>query len=92
MREASGEYVRYLEEKGLLVEEEVLIVGCGSLKMKGIPWKGSYIDGRRWWVMEEELWTSIVHRLWIQTGGSSIMVGSSEVNCLGIENTLNPEL
>ena len=34
MREASGEYVRYLEEKGLLVEEEVLIVGCGSLKMK----------------------------------------------------------
>ena len=55
MREASGEYVRYLEEKGLLVEEEVLIVGCGSLKMKGIPWKGSYIDGRRWWVMEKEL-------------------------------------
>ena len=45
MREASGEYVRYLEEKGLLVEEEVLIVDCGSLKMKGIPWKGSYIDG-----------------------------------------------
>ena len=49
MREASGEYVRYLEEKGLVVDEEVLIVGCGSLKMKGIPWKGSYIDGRRWW-------------------------------------------
>ena len=43
MREASGEYVRYLEEKGLLVEEEVLIVGCGSLKMKGIPWKGAIL-------------------------------------------------
>ena len=54
--------------------------------------EGGYIDGRRWWVMEEELWTSIVHRLWIQTGGSCSMVGSSEVNCLWIENTLNPEL
>ena len=54
--------------------------------------EGGYIDGRRWWVMEEELFTSIVHRLMIQTGGSSIMVSSSEVNCLGIENTLNPEL
>ena len=42
--------------------------------------------------MEEELWTTIVHRLWIQTGGSCSMVGSSEVNCLWIENTLNPEL
>ena len=82
MREASGEYVRCLEEKGLLVEEEVLIVGCGSLQMKGIPWKGSYIDGKRWWVMEEEFLTTIVHRLWIQTGGSCILVGSSEVNCL----------
>ena len=81
MREASGEYVRCLEEKGLLVEEEVLI-DCGSLKMKGIPWKGSYIDGRRWWVMEEELWTAIVHWLWINTRGSCNMVGSSEVNYL----------
>ena len=81
MREASGEYVRCLEEKGLLVEEEVLI-DCGSLKMKGIPWKGGYIDGRRWLVMEEKLWTSIVHRVWIQTGGSCSMVGSSEVNSL----------
>ena len=34
------------------------------------------------WVMEEELWTAIVHWLWIETGGSSNMVGSSEVNCL----------
>ena len=76
----------------MLVEEEVLIVDCGSLKMKGIPCKGGYIDGRRWWVMEEELWTSIVHRLWIQTGGSCSMVCLSEVNCLWIENTLNPEL
>ena len=38
MREASGEYVRCLEEKGLLVDEEVLIVDCGSLKLKGIQW------------------------------------------------------
>ena len=51
MREASGEYVRYLEEKGLLVEEEVLIVDCGSLKMKGIPWQGAILmenDGGLW--------------------------------------------
>ena len=60
-REASGEYVRCLEEKGLLVDEEVLIVDCGSLKLKGIQWKGGYIDGRGWWVTEEEMWTAIVH-------------------------------
>ena len=30
MREACGEYVRCLEEKGLLVDVEVLIVDCGS--------------------------------------------------------------
>ena len=46
MREASGEYRRCLEEKRLLVDEEVLIVDCGSLKLKGIQWKGGYIDGR----------------------------------------------
>ena len=40
MREAYGEYFRCLEEKGLLVEEELLIVDSGSLKMKGIRWKG----------------------------------------------------
>ena len=28
------------------------------------------------------LWTAIVHRLWIQTGGSCSMVGLSEDNCL----------
>ena len=33
MREACGEYVRCLEEKGLLVDVEVLIVECGSLKL-----------------------------------------------------------
>ena len=82
MREAYGEYFRCLEEKGLLVEEELLIVDSGSLKMKGIRWKGGYIDGRGWWIMEEELWTSILHRLWLQTGGSCSMVGSSEVNFL----------
>ena len=82
MREASGEYVRCLEEKGLLVDEEVLIVDCGSLKLKGIQWKGGYIDGRGWRVMEEELWTAIVRWLWIKTGGSCNMVGSSEVNGL----------
>ena len=82
MREASGEYVGCLEEKGLLVEEEVLIVDCGSLKIKGIPWKGGYIDGRGWWVMIEELWTAIVHWFWIETGGSCSMLGSGEVNCL----------
>ena len=65
--------MRCLEEKGLLVEEEVLIVDCGSLKMKGIPWKGAYIDGRRWWVLEQEFWTAIVHWLWIETGGSCNM-------------------
>ena len=43
MREASGEYVRCLEEKGLLVDEEVLIVDCGSLKLKGIQWKESLL-------------------------------------------------
>ena len=59
--------------------------------MKGIPWKGAYIDGRRWWVLEQEFWTSIVHRLWIQIEGSCSMVGSTEVNCLWIENTLNSE-
>ena len=61
MREASGEYVRCLEEKGLLVDEEVLIVDCGSLKLKGIQSKGGYLDGRGWWVTEEEMWTAIVH-------------------------------
>ena len=66
----------------MLVEEEVLIFDCGSLKMKGIPWKGGYIDGRGWLVMEEELWTAIVHCLWIESGGSCNMVGSSEVHCL----------
>ena len=66
----------------MLVEEEVLIVDRVSLKIQGIRWKGGYIDGRGWWVMEEELWTVIVHRLRIQTGGSCSMVGSSEVNCL----------
>ena len=76
----------------MLVEEDVLIVDCGSLKMKGLQRKGSYIDRSGWWVMEEELWTAIVHWLWIETGGSCNMVGSSEVNCLRIENTLNPEL
>ena len=82
MREASGEYVRCLEEKGLLVDEEVLIVDCGSLKLKGIQWKGGYIDGRGWWVTEEEMWTVIVQWLWIETGGPCNMVGSSEVNYL----------
>ena len=82
MREASGEYVRCLEEKGLLVDEEVLIVDCGSLKLKGIQWKGGYIDGRGWWVTEEEMWTAIMHWLWIETGGPCNMVGSSEVNYL----------
>ena len=53
MREASGEYGRCLEEKGLLVDEEVLIVDCGSLKLKGIQWKGGYIDGRGWWLMRK---------------------------------------
>ena len=51
MREASGELLRCQEEKGLLVEEEVLIVDCGSLKMKGIPWKGAILmedDGGSW--------------------------------------------
>ena len=48
MREASGEYGRCLEEKRLLVDEEVLIVDCGSLNLKGIQWKGGYIDGRGW--------------------------------------------
>ena len=62
------------------------------IKMKGIPWKGGYIDGRGWRVMEEELWTAIVHWLWIETGGSCNMVGSSEVNGIWIENTLNSEL
>ena len=56
-----------MEEKGLLVEEEVLIVDRVSLKIQGIRWKGGYIDGRGWWVMEEELWTAIVHWLWIET-------------------------
>ena len=45
----------------MLVEEEVLIVDRGSIKIQGIQWKGGYIDGRGWWVMEEELWTAIVH-------------------------------
>ena len=34
-----------------MVEEEVLIVDCGSLKMKGIPWKGAILmkeDGGSW--------------------------------------------
>ena len=34
-----------------MVEEEVLIVDCGSLKMKGIPWKGAILmedDGGLW--------------------------------------------
>ena len=66
----------------MLVEEEVLIVDRGSLKIQGIQWKGGYIDGRGWWVMEEELWTAIVHWLWINTRGSCNMVGSSEVNYL----------
>ena len=61
MREACGEYVRCLEEKGLLVDVEVLIVECGSLKLKGIQSKGGYLDGRGWWVTEEEMWTAIVH-------------------------------
>ena len=71
-----------MEEKGLLVEEEILIVDCGSLKMKRLPWKGGSIYERGWWVVEEELWTAIVHWLWIETGGSCNMVGSSEFNCL----------
>ena len=82
MREASGEYVRCLEEKGLLVDEEVLIVDCGSLNLIGIQWKGGYIDGRGWRVTKEEMWTARVHWLWIETGGSCDMVGSSEVNYL----------
>ena len=61
MREACGEYVKCLEEKGLLFDVEVLIVHCGSLKLKGIQWKGGYLDGRGWWVTEEEMWTAIVH-------------------------------
>ena len=81
MREASGEYGRCLEEKRLLVDEEVLIVDCGSLNLKGIQWKGAILmeeDG----VTEEEMWTAIVHWLWIETGGSCNRVGSSEVNYL----------
>ena len=53
--------------------------------MKGIPWKGGYIDERGWRVMEEELWTAIVHWLWIETGGSYNMFVSSEVNLDRIE-------
>ena len=60
--------------------------------MKRTAWKGGYIDGWGWWVMEEELWTAIVHWLWINTRGSCNMVGSSEVNCVWVENTLNSEL
>ena len=44
MGEASGELLRCLEEKGLLVEEEVLIVDCGQSQIK-VNW------GRR-----ERLW------------------------------------
>ena len=91
-----------MEEKGLWVEEEGLMVDGGSLKMKGIPWMRAILmeqEGGSWkrncgrlsWVQKLQYFP--VHAFNLVSRDESVQLGScgyESVNCalVGANNRL----